>query len=266
MPGVKRTRMTQQRHEKLLQAKAEAEWKAAEKKAKEVPFTLEDLLREKQIRSGQLMKTMYPDSGRYRRELYEKHVAFLNAGSQYRERAMIAANQVGKSQAGAYETACHLTGLYPDWWQGKRFIQAPRGWACGDTSKTLREIIQVKLLGPIAQRGTGMLPADTIHHVTMRGGTPDAVDTIYVHHTSGQLATVVLKAYDQRRESFQGATLDFIWLDEEPPNDIYVECLLRTATTGGIIYLTFTPLYGWTTLIDAFFKDSDRFEGKKKTE
>jgi phage terminase large subunit-like protein len=35
-----------------------------------------------------------------------------------------------------------------------------------------------------------------------------------------------------------------IWLDEEPPADIYDECLMRTTTTTGIMMLTFTPLDG----------------------
>ena len=30
------------------------------------------------------------------------------------------------------------------------------------------------------------------------------------------------------REKFQGETLDYVWLDEEPPIDIYTEALTRT--------------------------------------
>lgn len=225
-----------------------------------LPYTLDDIQREKAIRAGQRMRTFFPDDGRYRRALYPKHVAFMNAGAKYRERAMIAANQSGKSETGAYETTCHLTGLYPHWWEGKRFERPTHGWAAGDTSKTVRDILQVKLIGPPTLPGTGMLPAHTIHHVTRRGGTPDAVDTIYVKHVSGGLSTLVLKAYDQRRESFQGTTLDFIWLDEEPPQDIMVECLMRTATTDGILYLTFTPLQGWTQVVDDYFTNADRYQ------
>jgi hypothetical protein len=38
-----------------------------------------------------------------------------------RERLFIAGNQAGKTTAGAFEIAYHLTGLYPDWWVGLRF-------------------------------------------------------------------------------------------------------------------------------------------------
>ena len=41
----------------------------------------------------------------------------------------MAANQVGKTLAGAAEAAFHLTGRYPDWWQGKRWERPVKGWA-----------------------------------------------------------------------------------------------------------------------------------------
>ena len=45
-------------------------------------------------------------------------------------------------------------------------------------------------------------------------------------------------------------------MDEEPPDDIYVECLLRTVKTpdfeGGMLMLTFTPLQGLTPLVLEF--------------
>ena len=43
-----------------------------------------------------------------------------------------------------------------------------------------------------------------------------------------------------------------IWLDEEPPEDVYGECLIRTATTDGIVMLTFTPLAGMSEVVMSF--------------
>ena len=43
-----------------------------------------------------------------------------------------------------------------------------------------------------------------------------------------------------------------IWLDEAPPMDVYGECLIRTATTNGIIMLTFTPLLGMSEVVLQF--------------
>jgi hypothetical protein len=57
------------------------------------------------------ISTFYPDTGPLRRELYPKHMAFFAAGREYQERAMVAANRIGKTMGvGAYETALHLTG------------------------------------------------------------------------------------------------------------------------------------------------------------
>ncbi len=56
----------------------------------------------------------------------------------------------------------------------------------------------------------------------------------------------------QGRGSFEGTALHGIWLDEEPPLDVYGECLIRTATTDGIIMLTFTPLAGMSEVVMGF--------------
>lgn len=191
----------------------------------------------------------------YRWDGYGKHLACMKAGAEHRERLMIAANRVGKTQMAAYESALHLTGAYDDyapWWEGKRFDKPIRMWASGDTGKTTRDILQVALLGPHGQHGSGMIPGHLIDRTTSKAGLPDAVESIYVKHARGGLSVVQLKSYDQRREAFQGTAQDLIWLDEEPPEDIYTECLLRTMTTDGLILLTFTPLMGLTPLVLSF--------------
>jgi phage terminase large subunit-like protein len=199
----------------------------------------------------------YPDSGPLRRELYPKHTAFFAAGAEHRERLMIAANRVGKTEGvGAYETACHLTGEYPDWWTGARFEGPIKAWAAGDTSKTVREIVQAKLLGSIAEIGTGMIPGAAIVDWTAKSGVTGAIDQVFVRHKSGGTSLLTLKSYDQKRESFQGTEQHVIWLDEEPPEDIYTECVMRTMATGGFgggwLLLTFTPLEGWTEVVDKY--------------
>jgi phage terminase large subunit-like protein len=225
----------------------------------------------------------FPDSGPLRRDLYPQHMQFFAAGGvhtpfatcpascscektcsdlekcpsvcrglPHRERLFLAANRVGKTEAGAYEMVLHLTGLYPAWWTGKRFDRAIKAWSCGDTGKTVREIGQAKLLGPIGEFGTGFIPGDLIQRVTTKQGISDAVDTIYVRHVSGRSSVVVLKSYDQKRISFQGSEQDFIVLDEEAPMDITTECLLRTMTTGGHICHTFTPLQGLSEVVLSF--------------
>lgn len=195
----------------------------------------------------------FPETGPLRRELYPKHCEFFAAGPTHRERLMLAANRVGKTEGvGGYELALHLSGWYPEWWMGRRFSHPIRAWACGDTSKTVREILQHKLLGPIGDWGTGLIPGDAIERIVRASGVPDTVDGIYVKHKLGKTSTLTFKSYDQRREAFQGTEQDVIWLDEEPPLDIYTECLLRTMTNDGMLMLTFTPLLGMSEVVLAF--------------
>ena len=153
---------------------------------------------------------------------------------------------------GGYETACHLTGIYPAWWTGRRFEKPVRAWAAGDTAKTVRDIIQHKLLGAPGDYGTGLIRGDCIIKTTVKTGISDAVDTITVKHSSGGQSSISLKSYDQRREAFQGTEQDLIWLDEEPPLAIYTECLLRTMTNNGIVMCTFTPLMGMSDVVLSF--------------
>ena len=47
---------------------------------------------------GRKLQAYYPDSGPLRRELYPKHLEFFAAGSQYRERLMLAGNRIGKTR------------------------------------------------------------------------------------------------------------------------------------------------------------------------
>ena len=177
-------------------------------------------------------------------------MSFFAAGAEHRERLMLAANRVGKTDGvGGYETVLHLTGLYPDWWTGKRLKKPIRAWAAGDTSKTVREIIQEKLLGPVGDFGTGMIPGDSIISTTAKAGISGAVDMVSVRHATGGVSILILKSYDQKRQAFQGTEQDLIWLDEEPPLDIYTECLIRTMTTNGMILCTFTPLLGMSKVV-----------------
>lgn len=222
------------------------------------------LLEEKTLREQRnKIKRFYPDTGPLRRELYQKHLEFFKAGAEFRERCFCAANRIGKTEGtGAYETVLHLTGDYPHWWEGKRFSEPVRWWAAGKTNETTRDIVQKKLVGDTKGggggvkkyvTGTGMIPYDTIGDLSWKQGVPDLLDTIRVKHVTGGWSMLGIKSYQQGRGSFEGTEQDGIWLDEEPPLDVYGECVIRTATTNGIIMLTFTPLEGITETVMQFF-------------
>jgi phage terminase large subunit-like protein len=191
---------------------------------------------------------------------YEKQTAFHAAGATFRERLLMAGNQLGKTLAGGFEVAIHATGRYPEWWQGKRFDRPTVGWACGVTGEVVRDTVQKVLVGRPGQQGTGAIPKDAIVELVSARGTPDLLDTIKVHHASGGTSIIGLKTYASGREKFQGETLDYVWLDEEPPIDIYTEALTRTNVGASPVWMTFTPLQGISTVVKRFLheKSDDR--------
>lgn len=195
---------------------------------------------------GRKLFDLYPEAGPLRRELYKKHLTFFAGGAVHMERCMMAANRIGKTWGvGGYETALHATGLYPDWWEGRRFNHALDVWAAGDTLSTTRDIVQNALLGPVGAFGTGLVPMANLDGdpVSARGIT-GAVDYFRVKHVSGGSSVIGFKSYDQGRKTFQGTAKHVVWLDEEPPADVYGECMVRLATTNGLMLCTFTPLLG----------------------
>lgn len=184
---------------------------------------------------------------------YPRQKQFHAAGAVYRERLFAAGNQLGKTFSGGAEYAMHATGLYPSWWQGRTWARPIVGWAAGVTGESTRDNVQRMLLGRPGQFGTGLIPKAHIIDTSSARGVPDLIDTIWVKHESGGTSIIGLKSYEKGREKWQGETLDLVWFDEEPPQDIYVEGITRTNATGGLVYMTFTPLLGMSDVVSRFF-------------
>ncbi len=185
---------------------------------------------------------------------YAKQRDFHEAGGFHRERMLIAGNQLGKTFAAGNEVAMHLTGMYPEWWKGLRFTR-PNHWLAGSESGELtRRGVQRILFGrdPKTEIGTGSIPRDQILAYTWARGVPDLLDTVTVQHTTGGKSTISLKSYDQGRSKWQADTVDGVWFDEEPPQDVYTEGLTRTNTSLGPIILTLTPLLGMSQVVGRF--------------
>lgn len=186
---------------------------------------------------------------------YAKQIEFLNASASHLEILLMAANQIGKTVTAAFLTAMHATGKYPDWYMGRRFKKAPVIWCAGTTGAFVRDTIQKLLVGDISNPDTGFIPPlDIVDKIPSRG-VAGSIDTIVVNHVSGQKSRITFKSYDQQREKFQGDTVDFVWLDEEPDNDIYIEALTRTNATGGYLIMTFTPLRGQSKVVQRFTRE-----------
>lgn len=204
-------------------------------------ITTEDVKKELERRKYNKLHTFFPDATR---SGYVKHLQFFKDGAQFRERIFLAANRAGKTESGAFETACHLTGLYPAWWEGRKFNKQVSVIVAGESGKLVRDSIQRKLLGDVSDLGSGMIPRDLILDKKPKSGIPDAFDTVRIQHATGGVSTLQFQSYDQGREAFQATERDLIWFDEEPPLSVYSEGLIRTMTTNGLMMTTFTPLKG----------------------
>ena len=138
---------------------------------------------------------------------YPYQLAFHGTGAQANQRLLMAANRIGKSYCGSMEMSYHLTGLYPDWWNGRRFRQPIVGWAGGVSNETTRDIVQFELLGspddPEAF-GSGTVPKKHIIKTERKPGVPNAKSVALVRHVSGGNSSLFFKAYEMGVEKWQG--------------------------------------------------------------
>jgi phage terminase large subunit-like protein len=191
---------------------------------------------------------------------YAKQREFHASGKIYSERLFMAGNQLGKTIAGGAEWAMHLTGRYPDWWDGKTFDKPVIMWASGITGESTRDNPQRVLIGPPPTEeawGTGMIPKECLVDWDRAMGVPNLLDNVVIKWGGGGdvqagESYLAFKAYEKGREKWQGPTLDGVWFDEEPPLDIYTEGLTRTQARGIFTMITFTPLLGMSEVVSLF--------------
>lgn len=192
-----------------------------------------------------------------------KQREFLSAGKTFAERLLRAGNGCGKTETAAYEAVCHLTGNYPDWWEGYRTTKPQTLWIGGESGLAVRDTAQEKLFGPpgdMEKLGTGLIPkAALIGHPAAGRSAPNAIESAMIKHATGGTSRLVFKTYSQERADWQGPTIDLMWYDEEPPADKLSEGLARLRGKGRS-WFTFTPLLGMTEVVNRFEGEhTDRF-------
>ncbi len=189
--------------------------------------------------------------GELKRRRSEDGLAGYNAGEKKhlkqlafhkcrkRNRWVFGGNRSGKTECGAVECVYMARGIHP--YRENR--QNVVGWVVSLSSQVQRDVAQKKILN--------YLRKDWIEEIVMMSGRKDApevgvIDLIRVKNVFGGVSVIGFKSCDQGREKFQGASLDFVWFDEEPPKDIYTECRMRVMDKQGDIFGTMTPLKGLT--------------------
>lgn len=189
---------------------------------------------------------------------YSKQAEFHAAGATYRERCLLAANQIGKTLCAGEELSYHCTGHYPDWWVGKRFHGPTNWWFANTSNEATRDNPQRILMGEDRDWGTGTIPKQAlIGEPVMARGFSGMIDKVHVRHKSGGVSSLQSKTYEQGRKAWQGATLrGGIWCDEEMPMEIYGEAMARLAP-GSILLFTVTPMEGMSEVVCQYYPEPD---------
>ena len=81
---------------------------------------------------------------------FEHQKKFFATGSSER-RGILAANRIGKTVSTCYETAMHLTGQYPEWWEGHRFDKPITCMVAGEGWSQVALVLQNELIGKIGR-------------------------------------------------------------------------------------------------------------------
>ena len=208
-----------------------------------------EILRELLIIDDELDRRRSRDLiGRYNRDkVHVKQMQFHKCLK--RNRWVFGGNRSGKTEGGAVEAVWMLRGIHP--YRDNRADTC--GWAVSLSYEVQREVAQSKILR--------YLNPDWIEDIVMLSGKKSnavhgIIDYILVRNVSGGLSKLCFKSCEQGREKFQGASLDFVWFDEEPPFDIYEECRMRVLDSKGYIWGTMTPLKGLTWVYDKIYLNS----------
>lgn len=172
---------------------------------------------------------------------YEKQKeALVQFTSDIKIFTVLGGNRSGKTEMGAIIAVA--------WALGKKFFEGEPSyeilknlpipeppnniWVVGLDFPTLRDVIWGQKLRqgrdhpPILPRLEGLVkPKDGDFQAQFANGS-----------------LITCKSADSGADKFQGASVDLVWIDEEPEEAVFNECYQRTIDCGGKILVTLTPL------------------------
>ncbi len=198
-------------------------------------------LEKEQTRRASINKLLTYNTGDI---VHDKQLAFHKCNK--RNRWVFGGNRSGKTECGAVEVVWWARGNHP--YRENRSNTC--GWVVSLSYEVQRDVAQAKILN--------YLNPEWISDIVMQQGRKGApeygiIDHIVIKNIYGGLSKIGFKSCDQGREKFQGASLDYVWFDEEPPFDIYEECRMRVLDRAGDVWGTMTPLKGLTWVYDEIY-------------
>lgn len=198
---------------------------------KDIIYKLNKIYNETVLRKSKNKLSEY-NTGKIR---HKKQIAFHMCPK--RNRWVFGGNRSGKTECGAVESIYLARGNHPY----KKISKDMEGWVVSLSSQVQRDVAQKKILH--------YLNPDWIEEIVMQSGRKDfpengIIDYIKIKNVLGGVSKIGFRNCDQGREKFQGTSLDFVWFDEEPPKEIYLECKMRVLDKQGELFGTMTPLKG----------------------
>lgn len=206
-------------------------------------LTLKLLLKERKRRFNENKLLRYNKG----KKVHKKQLEFHRCNKK--NRWVLGGNRTGKTECGAAEAVWLARGNHPY----RQNRENAEGWVVSLSTQVQRDVAQKKILH--------YLNRDWIEDITMISGRKNSpeygiIDQILIRNVFGGISTIGFKSVDQGREKFQGTSLDFVWFDEEPPYDIYLECKMRVLDRVGEIFGTMTPLKGQSWVYNEIYLNS----------
>ena len=88
------------------------------------------------------------------------------------------------------------------------------------------------------------------------------VKSMLIRHEDGGVNTLQFYGSAQGQDKLMGQAAKLAWIDEEPAHnslEIYSQVVTRTATTDGLVMVTFTPEQGYTALNKLFDESEELY-------
>ena len=161
--------------------------------------------------------------------------------SKAKGRLFLGGNRAGKTVAECAEAVMRLTGKHKYRDDLKRPPIAGRSVSV-DVEKGIKEIV-------LPQIARWMPPSELIN-----GSWEDSYAKGERKLTLANGSTLEFMTYEQEVEKFAGTSRDFVMFDEEPPEDIFNENLLRLVDVNGDWWMAMTPLIDMSWTHDRLFQ------------
>lgn len=162
-------------------------------------------------------------------------------------RQCLGGNRAGKSVMGASETVIRTTGILPAILEQAGGIPGPiaaldgsrpvHAWVSSVDFEVSKNVAEAEI--------RKILPPELIEWEDKE------TRSIGIRFTG---STIGFRSATAGRARYQGRAIDWIWWDEEQPEDIYDECMARLLDRDGWFLLTFTPLLGFTWSFNRIFQ------------